>query len=441
MLNRIHSRRLFYPVDNSPLIVFRVVFGLLITAESWGAIMTGWVRKTFIDPTFTFSFIGFEWLSILHGEEMYYYFFAMGVVGILVMIGLFYRISIITFMIMWSAVYLAQKTHYNNHYYLLMLLSMLMSIVPAHTNKSIDAHRNPEIKSTTCQQWCLWIFTAQISLVYFFGGIAKIYPDWIEAKPIGIWFRHKSDYFLLGPLLAKEWFQFFIAYGGIVFDTLIAPALIWRRTRKIAFIVTILFHLFNSAVFQVGIFPYMGIAFALFFFTPEVISRTFFKKKDLVNVTKNYAVNKWIIAALICWFAIQIALPMRHWMYKGNVAWTEEGHRLAWRMMLRVKSGHVFFRIIDVKTGDEWTVKPREFVAPSQISSVATKPDVCWQFVQRLKKHYQEQGIMEIAVYAEGKVNLNGNGYATLYNPEIDLATIEWKEFGHSEWLLPYSKK
>ncbi len=434
----INTNALFRPVDNSPLIIFRIIFGFLIIAESWGAIITGWVRKVFVETPFNFSFIGFEFLSVLHGGGMYYYFFVMGVVGVLIMIGFYYRVSMVAFLIMWSAVYLAQKTHYNNHYYLLMLLSMLMAALPAHAYKSVDAQRNPKIRSTTCPQWCLWIFVVQISLVYFYGGIAKIYPDWIEAKPIGMWFRSKSDYFLIGPLLAKEWFQILISYSGIAFDTLIAPALIWKRTRKVAFVATIIFHLFNSAVFQVGIFPYMGIAFGLFFFAPSVVSNIFFKKKVFEKSPPNYATSKWVIAILTIWFAIQIALPLRHWTYPGSVHWTEEGHRLSWHMMLRVKYGGVTFRVVDTTTKEEWIVKPTEFVSGGQAGDIATKPDVCWQFVQWLKAHYREQGINTVEIYADSRANLNGNGYAPLYNPEVNLATVEWNRFEHADWLLPY---
>lgn len=437
-MSKINTNALFRSVDNSPLIIFRIIFGFLIVAESWGAIMTGWVSEVFIETPFNFSFIGFEWLSVLHGEWMYYYFFLMGIVGILIMIGLFYRASVVTFIIMWSAVYLAQKVHYNNHYYLLMLLSMLMAIVPANAYKSFDASKNPDIKSTTCPQWCLWIFAVQISLVYFFGGIAKIYPDWIEAKPIAMWFRSKSSYFLIGPLLAKQWFQVVISYAGIAFDTLIVPALIWRRTRQIAFVATIFFHVFNSIIFQVGIFPYLGIAFGLFFFAPEVISNIFFKNKEVENNRQSYSANKWVVTALALWFAIQVALPIRHWFYASNVHWTEEGHRLAWHMMLRIKYGYVSFRVIDIETKKEWVIKPNEFLSVGQAGDVAAKPDICWQFVQWLKEHYKQQGINEIAIYATGKASLNGNGYAPLYNSEINLAAVKWERFEHSGWLLPY---
>ena len=88
---------LFKHIDNSALIIFRVFFGLLITLESFGAIVTGWVKQTLIEPQFTFSFIGFEWLQPLPGNWMYVYFGIMGVFGIGVMLGYKYRLSIIAF--------------------------------------------------------------------------------------------------------------------------------------------------------------------------------------------------------------------------------------------------------------------------------------------------------------------------------------------------------
>jgi len=108
-------------------------------------------------------------------------------------------------------------------------------------------------------------------------------------------------------------------------------------------------------------------------------------------------------------------------------------------MMLRVKGAYVSFKVIDKSTGEEWIVKPREFVATQQASSIAAKPDMCWQFVQWLKAHYNDQGIDNIAIYADGKANLNGNGYAPLYNPEVNLADVEWESFQNTDWLLPYT--
>ena len=61
----------FKSVDNIGLMLWRIAFGLLITLESFGAIFTGWVKEVLIAPSFTFSFIGFEWLQPLPGYGMY----------------------------------------------------------------------------------------------------------------------------------------------------------------------------------------------------------------------------------------------------------------------------------------------------------------------------------------------------------------------------------
>ena len=109
---------LFSRIDNSPLVVFRVFFGLLIMLEAWGAIATGWVRRVFVEPQFTFNFIGFDFLQTFlgTGPHMYGWFVVMGIFGMMVMVGYRYRMAMVGYAIMWSTVYLMQKSSYNNHY-------------------------------------------------------------------------------------------------------------------------------------------------------------------------------------------------------------------------------------------------------------------------------------------------------------------------------------
>ena len=157
---------LFEEVDNSSLVLFRVFFGLLLTLETAGAIATGWVHESFIEPDFTFNFIGLDFLQPLPGNGMYFYFATMALLGIGVMLGYRYRWCLGGFTVLWSISYLMQKSHYNNHYYLLILLCLLMLMTPANRYLSLDVKRNPKIKSLTCPRWCyvffilqLWIFT------------------------------------------------------------------------------------------------------------------------------------------------------------------------------------------------------------------------------------------------------------------------------------------
>ena len=200
---------LFKQIDNSPLIVFRICFGLLIAAESFGAILTGWVKRVFIDPEFTFSFIGFEWLQPLPGNGMYLYFLVMGLLGVFVMLGYRYRLSIIGFALMWTGVYLMQKSAYNNHYYLLTLLSWFMVFVPANQYHSLDVKRNPSIESIKMSQWCAWIFMLQMAMVYVYAAIAKMYPDWLDGTFISLLLKQKANYVLVGELFQEHWFHLY----------------------------------------------------------------------------------------------------------------------------------------------------------------------------------------------------------------------------------------
>lgn len=335
-------------VDNSPLVLFRMFFGFLAAAESFGSIMIGWVQKIFVAPQFTFTFIGFEWLNVLHGEEMYAYFVIMGIAGLMIMLGFYYRVASFTFFIMWAGVYLAQKTHYNNHHYLLMIMSFVMFLMPAHRDRSLDVRMGRVKKSETCPQACIWYFILQIMVVYVFASTNKMHADWLMAKPIGIWFRAKSHYWLIGPLLTKEWVQYLVAWGGIIYDGLIVFLFLYKPTRKMAFGLSLFFNLFNSAAFQIGIFPYLMIALSSFFFPGKTIRTIFFREKKMITPVETpwHKGQTW---AFCVYFLISILLPLRPHLYPGNARFTEEGHRLSWRMMLRTKTGTLHMVIVDQK--------------------------------------------------------------------------------------------
>lgn len=429
---------LFKHIDNSALIVFRIIFGLLCFLESVGAIFTGWVKRTLVEPDFTFNFIGFEFLQPLPGNGMYYYYAIMGVFGLLIMVGYKYRFSMFAFTIMWSATYLMQKSSYNNHYYLLMLLSGIMVFLPAHKYASVDVKLNPEIKSYSMPQWCRWVIILQLFIVYTYASVAKFYPDWLDASVIELMMKGKKDYLIVGDFLQQKWLHHVLAYGGILFDGLIIPLLLFKPTRKYAFIVSIFFHLFNSFIFQIGIFPYLSLAFSLFFFPAEKIQKLFLKKKPFYT-SKAISIPKLKTPLLIVfaiYFIIQIGLPLRHHFIEDNVLWTEEGHRLSWRMMLRVKSGQTSYWVENKVTGKRTSINLNTYLSKKQKRTASTKPDVMWQFAQRLKQDFKNKG-EDVAVYINSKVSINGKPYKTLINPEVDIANVAWDVFKHSNWILP----
>ena len=428
------------PVDNSPLILFRIVFGLLLFLEAFGANLTGWVGEVFVDSDFTFNFIGFEFLQVLHGPMMYGYYVLMSIAGLMVMLGWRYRMGILMYFIMWAGVYFAQKSHYNNHYYFTMLLTGMMIFMPANGYASLDNKRNPSSKSLTTPRWTITLFLFMITVLYTYGSLAKCNTDWINIKPISIWFNTKMDYPIVGPLLGKEWFRYFVAWGGILFDGLIAPALLWKRTRKLAFVGAILFHLFNSAVFQVGIFPYLGILLCVFFFPGETVRKIFFKKKPQLEeqdqiITTNTSNSFYVVLfAFAIW---QLYLPVRHLLYPGNMYWTEEGHRLAWQMMARSKSASVHFEIIDNETGHRFYEYPSSTLPHHQARTVASRPDVIWQYTQRLKDKYNPDNTKDISIYVQSFASLNGRKLQRYIDNTVDFTKVEWHRFQSKPWIIP----
>ncbi|HEY8400077.1 MAG TPA: HTTM domain-containing protein, partial [Cytophagaceae bacterium] len=329
------------------------------------------------------------------------------------------------------------------HYYLLVLLCFIMIFLPANAWFSVDAKQKPEIRSHTAPYWTHFILIAQLAIVYFYAAIAKIYPDWLDGRPLQIWFGYKKDYFLIGPLFTNDIFITVIKYGGILFDLLVIPLLLFKPTRKFAILASFVFHLFNSAVFQIGTFPYMMLAFLLFFVDPDWLRSKVFKSKPQLDLTIERETitrgqNYFIVTCVLIYLIIQVLLPLRHWLYNGNVHWTEEGHRLSWRMMLRSKSG-TFYCKVKADSIDKY-VAPGQFLTRVQVQKIATRPDMLWQFAKFLGNHYEAKGYKDVKVYIYSRVQLNGHKEQLLIDPEVALNKEPWNVFLPSPWILPFER-
>lgn len=432
------NKFLFRHIDNSGLIIFRIIFGLLCFLESFGAVFTGWIKRTLIEPQFTFSFIGFEWLQPLPGDWMYVYYIIMAIFGLLIMVGYKYRFSMLMFAVMWTTTYFMQKSSYNNHYYLLCLISFLMVFLPANRYASLDVKFNPSLKRLSMPSWCKWFFVIQLFILYTYASIAKLYPDWLDTSVIALLMKGKSSYPLIGELLQQQSVHYFIAYAGILFDGLIIPLLLFKPTRKYAFFASIFFHVFNSIVFQIGIFPYLSLAFSLFFFEPKTVRNLFLKKKQFYN-TNEIIIPKYntvLVSLFFIYFLIHLALPLRHHFLEDDVLWTEEGHRLSWRMMLRAKSGSVRYSVIDEATNKAIPIKISDYLTTKQQRGASTKPDMIWQFAQHLKQDFAKKG-KSVKVFVKAYVSVNGKPAKQLIDPKVDIANEEWYPFKHHDWILP----
>ena len=425
----------FKNIDNSPLIVFRIFFGFLISCESFGAIITGWVKRVLIEPKFTFSFIGLEWLQPLPGYGMYFYFIIMGLFGIAIMLGYRYRVAIIGYTILWAGVYFMQKTSYNNHYYLLLIISFYMIFLPANQYASLDVKQQRIHKQNTMPYWISLLFIVQVTIVYFYAAIAKFYPDWLDGTFTKLLLSGTTSNEFLLKIFLNKYFYLFIAYAGILFDLLIVPLLLFKKTRTIALAASLSFHLFNAIFLQIGIFPFFALSFSLFFYPPEKIRKLFFKNKLSIEepIAYNYSRKRFFLYFLIPFLFIQFILPLRHHLIEGDVLWTEEGHRLSWRMMLRKRDGFINFKIKNNDTGEITSYDYHKNLSPKQANTLATKPDFIWQYCQRIKQEYSGKNI---SIFIDCKNNINNGEFKTLIDPKQDFVKAKWNYFWHNEWVL-----
>jgi hypothetical protein len=464
--------RLFEPVEIGLLVYFRIAFGAVMAWEALRYLSRGWVRSEFIEPPLHFTYYGFSWVRPWPGEGMIWHFVALGVLAAMIAAGLFYRAAAVLFFLAFTYVFLLDQANYLNHFYLISLLAFLLIFLPAQRAGSLDVLRKPSLRSATAPAWTLWLLRFQIAVPYVFGGIAKMNGDWLRGEPIRMWL---ADYF--GRPVAEPVVYGF-AWGGMLFDLLIVPALLWRRTRVPAFVAAAVFHLTNNEIFHIGIFPWLMLAASVVFLPPEwfALDTPHAGKKSKAKPPQSGEVSsppprgrrRLVLGLLGAWVVLQCAVPLRHLLYPGNVSWTEEGHRFAWHMKLRNKetaaltvtvstaSGRVYrWRLeyepaaghyeaalrfdpthTDARASASFDDPAKGMLTGSQVRGAAAKPDMLRQLAHMLAGRMRAAGETPTGAFADAQVSLNGRDPQPLVDPDVNLLQVP-RNLRHADWILP----
>lgn len=452
--------RLTSPVDISSLVFFRISFGVLLVWEMWRYWSSGAIEGMYIAPPFHFTYYGLSWITPWAGSGMYAHFLGLGVLAGFIMVGFYYRLSALLFFLGFTYLFLIDKAYYLNHFYLISLISFLLILAPAHRAYSIDVARRPGDRSDTVSAWVVWLLRAQIGIVYFYGGIAKFEHDWLRGESMGTMLARRTDFPVIGPWMATEGMAYLFSYAGLFLDLLAVPFLLWSRTRPIAFALLVAFHLVNSQLWSIGIFPWFMIAATLLFFSPDwprrliravkrekVQSRTSRRRardQRLALPSSTLSRLNYAFVLLIAVFLfVQVSVPFRHFLYPGNTAWTEEGTRFSWRMMLRTKTGSTQFVVFAVKDESFSSVpsiiEPITFLSNYQTRVMSKFPDMTLQAAHYLAEDLRNQGYSQIEIRARTGVSLNGRLPQMLIDPEIDLVP-EKGGLKPASWILPLNE-
>lgn len=408
-------------VDAASLAVFRMAFGLLMFVESLDYLFKGWVRELYVSPEFHFTFPCFDWVRPWPGDGMILSFVVMAAAGLMVALGLFYRVAALVLFLLITHVFLIDAAEYLNHLYLICLIAFLMIFAPAQRIWSFDAMRMPEPRVRTIPMAWVWLLRVQIGIPYLYGGIAKLNGDWLRGEPLRMWLARRADFPWVGKWFTEEWVVYLFSYGGLVLDLAFVPMLLWKRTRLAAYVLVLFFNGMNAWLFDIGIFPWMMMTASLVFFPPGW--PRFGKRAKPAPCTSPAPLSRPVMAGMAVWVAVQLLLPFRHWAYPGDVAWTEEGHLFSWRMKLRDKQAQeMTFRVRDPKSGHEWGIEPGDFLTERQKARMAGQPDMIHQFAIHLAEEYRREYGAEVEVRVDAIVSLNGGKPAPLIDPQVDLA-------------------
>ena len=440
-------RRLFEPVDIASIAFFRVCFGFLMFWHALEYLTTGRLQRLYLTPVFFFKFPGFEWVKPWPSQEaLRYWFGAFAILAVLIALGFFYRAASALFFLGITYVFLIDTSLYLNHTYLISLLAFLMILVPAHRAFSIDALRKRDLRSRTVPAWALWLLRFQVAIPYVCGGLAKLNYDWmVRAEPMKTWLRDGTEGPFKAAFLKEEWAAYAMSWGGAALDLLIVPLLLWRRTRLPAFLLALAFHLMNSQLFVIGIFPWLMIVATLLFFPPDWPRRLKFlgarrpgQAADGSGQTRRPAVPWRATAAFLAVYAaFQLLFPFRHFLYPGNVDWTEEAHRFSWRMKLRDKRGNLRFLAVDPKTGNAFPLRAEADLTDGQRRMMLHEPDMIRQYAHFAGDRLRKTGYPDnIEVHVLTSISLNSRPAQLMVDPEADLSSIP-RTLGAAEWIVP----
>jgi hypothetical protein len=449
-------KKFFNEVHIAPLAIFRLIFGAMMFAAVIRFIANGWVYTQYIQPTFFFPYYGFEWIKPLGSNSMYILFALMALSFFFVMLGLFYRISIITAFLSFTYVELIDKSNYLNHYYFISLVSFIMIFLPANRYFSLDVIRNPSIKISNVPNWTVSALKLQLAVVYIYAGIAKLNYDWLfRAMPLKIWLPAHSGLPIIGPLMDEVWVAYFFSWFGAVYDLCIVFFLLHSRTRLMAYLFVIVFHVMTRILFQIGMFPYIMIVSTLIFFSEDFHKGIIHKFKNIgLKIFSSFPIKpekiltpgyinpikrKVIIIGFALFFFLQILFPWRFLLYSGKLFWTEQGYRFSWRVMLMEKAGTAFFYVRDPETNKEAEVSNCDYLTINQEKMMATQPDMILQFAHLLKNEYEKMGINHPEVRVKSYVTLNGSGSRLFIDSLVDL-TKEEDKFSEKKWILPFNE-
>ncbi len=433
-------------INGSSLAIFRIGFGLSMIWEMLYLLRIDFVDIFLLNPEVQFYYEFAPFLKPLPKFFMVALIIGLLVASILITLGKHYLKATLFFFIGFTYIFLLDKAYYNNHLYLVCLLSFLMIFIPADHKLSIK--KTEPTEKNPVRYWHLLLLKLQLVIVYFFGGIAKLNSDWLFAQqPARIFLRNKAEHSFLGSFLTSDFMVYFVTYGGLFFDICIGLVLFSPKFRKIGVAAAIFFNITNAWLFDdINIFPYLMMVALVVFLDPhqvaKYVSRKLFNKPtyEIASKKEDSVLTKTLIFGFAAYFFLQLALPLRHNLFPGNVEWTAHGQRFAWRMKIQARLLDTLeFKVWDIKNKIIYPTDFRSYnMNKDQITLLGYDPKAAFQFAEFLKEHSLTNKKMDtVQIKSKLKVSLNGRPAQYIFDSTIDITSLNLNPFDTEHWVAP----
>lgn len=431
---------LFKPISGVRISLFRLLFGLVIFWEMGRLVL--WdniIYPQYINTVFNFKYPFFSWVEMAPDGVMYGVVWTALIASLLFAIGVLHRIITPLLFLLYTYLILVDSSIWNNHYYFYSLILFLFIFIPPAINgvKGIKLRR-------ANYQWQLYLLQFMVIAVIFFGGLSKLANSgWLDGSAANALISNEMT--RKGIDLSSYWLQvssFLMTWGGLLFDLVAGFLLLNRRTFWWILPFFLFFNLSNSYLFSIGSFPYAMLGTLTLFLPKSVYSRL--KVENRVEEKPLGATSrKWILICLGIFISVQLILPFRHFLIKGNVFWTGEGKLYAWHMMPGVVSLHTetFYVVAKAPNAihkEMFDVELAKYLNMNQIRNLSKFPISAPQFARFIEYEMTIDGFTEIEVYSEIFVGRNGNRLKPIVDPKQDLLKVDVSYWSHNNWILLY---
>lgn len=402
-------------VDGAGLGLVRILVAASVLIEMLQVWWTDSITDLLVTPQFHFKYTLFEWIGPPQGMMPAIFVGALIAVAALVLVGWRTRWTASLMAAGYIYWFLIDAANYSDHAYLVCVFSVLVAWLPTNRWASVDAYMGRE-KRTLVPAWRVELVRAQLLVVFFFSAVWMLTGDWLNGSPLIGWVETRPEVPTAAWLAGKTGLIVALAWLVPAVYLFAIPALYSKRTRPVAMVGLVLFHLWDALAFEFSVSPWLLTGLMLVFCDPALLRRwserlvagapqwsvlqmpwrgvcraglildrcvNWFDDTPLIGEARSKTVAyveparlnavpstfpasaKLLVQA---WLLVQCILPLRFVTLEQKPDWTELASTFSWRGQHTQKECALTLSAIQPSQGLRWPLHPNDdFPVPQAI--------------------------------------------------------------------------